>query len=95
MKVAPNSIGILAYGSLIKEPGPEIEPVIIKRIPTQTPFPVEFARLSIGRGGGATVVPHTSGIPVRAEILVLEPGVSFEEARNRLWRRETRKVGTG
>lgn len=89
------SIGILAYGSLINDPGVEMEPLIAERIPTQTPFPVEYARLSTGRGGGPTVVPHASGNPVRAEILVLRPGVSLAEAKNLLWRRETRNEGTG
>lgn len=95
MKASTPRIGILAYGSLINDPGMEIEPLIVERIPTQTPFPVEYARLSTSRGGGPTVVPHTSGNPVRAEILVLGPGVALAEAKNLLWRRETRKEGTG
>lgn len=64
MKSPIPRIGILAYGSLIKEPGVEIEPLIVERIPTQTPFMVEYARLSQSRGGGPTVIPHTSGNPV-------------------------------
>jgi hypothetical protein len=90
-----NSIGILAYGSLIKDPGVEIEPLIARRVPTQAPFPVEYARLSNSRGGGPTVVPHTSGKSVRAEILVLREGVSLAQAQDLLWRREARKEGTG
>src|SRR5262249_52648561 len=54
---ASNGIGILAYGSLINDPGVEIEPLIVERISTRTPFPVEYARLSKSRGGGPTVVP--------------------------------------
>lgn len=90
-----NEIGILAYGSLIKDPGVEIGPLIVRRVPTRTPFPVEYARLSRSRGGGPTVVPHTSGSPVLAEILVLKDSVSLADAKNLLWRRETRNEGTG
>ena len=90
-----NDIGILAYGSLINDPGVEIEPLIARRVSTQTPFPVEYARLSQSRGGGPTVVPHSSGRPVRAEILVFRDGVSLAQAQDLLWRREVRKEGTG
>lgn len=75
------TIGILAYGSLISDPGIEIEPLIERRIPQPTPFPVEYARLSSRtRGGSPTVVPHTSGIPVKAEVLVLSGSVHIDEA---------------
>jgi len=87
-------IGILAYGSLISDPGAEIYPLIVRRINTTTPFPVEYARLSGTRGGASTVVPHSSGQPVKAEVLVLTESVLFEEAKNLLWRRETHKVGS-
>lgn len=90
-----SGIGILAYGSLISDPGPEISPLIVRRIPTITPFPVEYARLSRTRGGAPTVVPYILGSPVNAVVLVLADLVSFEEGRNMLWRRETRKVGSG
>jgi hypothetical protein len=90
-----SGIGILAYGSLIGDPGPEIGPLIARRIPTMTPFPVEYARLSVkSRGGAPTVVPHTAGCSVKAEVLVLTDGASLEEARSLLWRREMRKEGT-
>lgn len=47
-----STVGILAYGSLIEEPGKEIEPRIIRRInDIETPFPIEFARSSKSRGG--------------------------------------------
>ena len=84
-------VGILAYGSLINDPGPEIEPLIERRIQTTTPFPVEYGRLSRTRGGSATVVPYSSGCPVKAEVLVLPESVSLDEAKNLLWRRETRR----
>ncbi len=88
-----SKIGILAFGSLIKDLGPELEPRIVKRIKTRTPFPVEYARISRKRGGAPTVIPHDSGCPVSAEILILDDAVSVEEAKDMLWRRETRKFG--
>jgi hypothetical protein len=88
-------IGILAFGSLIHDPGLELEPKIGMRIRTQTPFPVEYARFSAKRGGGPTLVPHESGSSVSAEILVLDDEVAVGEARNMLWRRETGKIGSG
>jgi hypothetical protein len=53
----PLPLGILAYGSLIHDPGPEIEPHIRLRIDTETDFPVEYARLSTKRGDAPTLVP--------------------------------------
>ena len=89
-----SSVGILAYGSLIADPGLEIGPWIVRRIETPTPFPVEYARLSTTRGGAPTAVPHSSGKRVTAAVLVLANGVSLAEARNILWRRETRNEGS-
>ena len=90
------TIGILAYGSLIDEPGHEIRPFITDRITTETPFPVEFGRFSTStRGGAPTVVPHTLGKPVAAEILVLSDEVQLAEAKSMLWRRERGKMGSG
>jgi hypothetical protein len=46
------SVGILAYGSLIDNPGREIEAALVGRKPNvRTPFGVEFGRSSIKRGG--------------------------------------------
>lgn len=82
-------IGILAYGSLIDDPGGEIEPYIIKRIEIETPFPVEFARSSRTRDGAPTLVPVSQGgSTVHAVILVLDREVSESQARDVLWRRE-------
>ncbi len=90
------NVGVLAFGSLINDPGPELEPRIVLRIKSQTPFPVEYARISgKTRGGAPTLVPHQSGSPVSAEILVLDDMVTIDEATHMLWRRETRKAGTG
>lgn len=89
-------VGILAFGSLIEDPGEELSAKITMRVKTQTPFPVEYGRFSgRTRGGAPTLVPHCTGAPVRAEIFVLDDGVSVSEARDMLWRRERRKIGSG
>lgn len=88
--------GILAYGSLISDPGEEIARRVTQRLKTMTPFPVEYARYSgKTRGGAPTVVRHERGTPVTAEILVLDNAVTLAEARDMLWRRERRRVGSG
>jgi hypothetical protein len=88
-------VGILAFGSLINDPGKELLPKIIIRIKTPTPFEVEYGRYSQTRGGAPTLVPHAVGASVSAEILVLNDAVTVAEARDMLWRRERRKEGTG
>lgn len=89
-------IGILAYGSLIEDPGKEITPLIRKRIVgVQTPFHIEFARSSLTRDGAPTVVPvEIGGASAQAAILVLNEEVSIEKAKDLLWRRETRNECT-
>ena len=89
----PDRVGILAYGSLIGDPGPEIEPHMIRRIPCNTPFKVEFARASRTRTGGPSLIPHDGGSHVAAQILVVD--LPLKEATDRLYRRERHKVGTG
>ena len=89
-KKAVIEVGILAYGSLINDPGGELTPLIRRQIDTETPFPVEFGRYSQSRGGGPTVVPSAKGVAVKARVLVLDPSVSAAAARNMLWRREMR-----
>lgn len=90
------TIGILAYGSLIGEPGLEIEPLIQKRIHNvKTPFKIEFARSSRTRGHAPTVVPvDEGGSTVNATILVLNEATTTEKATDLLWRRETRNEGS-
>jgi hypothetical protein len=88
-------VGILAYGSLIPDPGLEIGAKIRMRVKTQSPFPVEYGRLSQTRGGAPTLVAHPQGAPVFGEILVLDDSVSNEEARGMLWRRERHRTGSG
>ena len=89
----PPTVGILAYGSLIDDPGDELMPIVSRVIrDILTPFPVEFARMSSSRGDAPTLVPHTGGAPVRAAVLVV--AASADEASDMLWRRETRKTDT-
>jgi len=88
-------IGILAFGSLINDPGVELKEVEVQRVRVETPFPVEFARYSRSRDGAPTLVPVTQGgARVNAKILVLLPEVSLEQAEDILWRRETDRVNS-
>jgi len=88
-------IGILAYGSLIEDPGSEIKPLIEKRITdVKTPFKIEFARTSSSRDGAPTLVLDDNGSSVNGQILVLKDSITLKEAKDILWRRETRrKIG--
>lgn len=83
-------IGILAYGSLIDDPGDELSPLIVDVVRgVQTPFKVEFARKSRTRGNAPTLIPvRDGGDHVQATILVVN--ASFDAARDMIWRRETR-----
>jgi len=84
-------IGILAFGSLIDDPGREIANVISGGLITiETPFPVEYGRFSLSRGGAPTLVPHASGGSVTAQILPLTSECSKQFAMDILWRREIR-----
>lgn len=84
-------VGILAYGSLISNPGCEIN---MHRIGTiynvTTPFPVEFARKSNKRNSAPTLVPFKDGGQVKGQIFVMN--LCLEEAANVLYRREINKV---
>jgi len=88
-------LGILAYGSLITSPGPEIASVIVERIKNvETPFRVEFARKSKTRGYAPTLIPVDSGgARVKAEILVIRDDFAPDLAADMLWRRETHQTG--
>jgi hypothetical protein len=90
----PESVGILAYGSLIGDPGKEIKGATVDTVrDVLTPFSVEFARTSSGRRGAPTLVPVTGhGAAVNAHVFVLD--VSVDEAADRLYRRERGLVGT-
>lgn len=91
-----SQVGILAYGSLIEEPGKEIGPLIRERKEkVETPFSIEFARSSSTRDGAPTVVPvESGGGRVYATVLVFDAGVNLEYAQDLLWRRETRNEST-
>lgn len=83
-------VGILAYGSLIDDPGQEIEKATTETIrDVETPFRVEFARKSRKKRGGApTLVPvDTGGAFVHAAIFVVN--AAPQQAVDMLWRRET------
>ena len=90
-------IAILAFGSLIEDPGEEIGPLIRKRIHSvRTPFSIEFARSSGYRCGAPTLIPvDVGGSPVDAVLLVLDDTVALEDAMSLLWRRETGKQSSG
>jgi cation transport regulator ChaC len=89
-----HTVGILAYGSLIDDPGEEIANATIRTtMNVLTPFSIEFARRSRSRGGAPTLIPVVQGgRPVLGRVFVLD--VPEDEAANRLWRREVRKVGS-
>jgi hypothetical protein len=89
------AVAILAYGSLQDDPGPELKPLIRDRKRIQTPFPVEYGRESRGRCGAPTLIPLECGAPVEATLLILDPSVPIEAARDMLWRRETRRARGG
>jgi hypothetical protein len=84
------AIAIIAYGSLISEPGEEIAAnTVERRLLPATPFSVEFARSSMRRSGAPTLVPVLDGgAPLPAQLLVLRESVTLEEASDILYRRE-------
>lgn len=90
------TVGLLAYGSVISDPGPEIAAATANTAVVKAPFKIEFGRSSRMRDGAPTLVPvHEGGAKVNAAVIVLAPSVSGQEAADLLWRRETRKVVSG
>jgi hypothetical protein len=90
------TLGILAYGSLIDDPGPELAAVVVRVIKEGviTPFKVEFARTSATRAGAPTLIPVTTGgAHIPAQVLVLRADIDESTARDILWRRETGRTG--
>jgi hypothetical protein len=87
------TVGILSFGSLLHDPGPELAGRIIERVAgVQTPFAAEFARSSRTRDGGPTLVPVDSGgSQLPAGVLLLEEDVDLELATELLYRRESRR----
>lgn len=88
-----HTIGILAFGSLIDNPGQEISEIEIERLDCETPFPIEFARTSSTRSNSPTLIPvETGGRQVKAKIIVLNPETNIDTAKSILWRRELHKT---
>ena len=89
-------IGILAYGSLITDPGDELLESTQRVVDNiRTPFKVEFARSSKTRDGAPTLVPvESGGSRVNATLFILKNHVGREQAQNMLWRRETNQPGS-
>ena len=90
-------IALLAYGSLQWNPEEQLEEALefSAATPTTTPFSAEFARSSNGRAGAPTLVPvNGGGARVPALLIPFEEGVSADEAKTLIWRRETgRRAG--
>jgi hypothetical protein len=89
------TVGILAFGSLVDNPGEELRPVLASRVSgVKTPFAIEFARSSRTRDGAPTLVPvDAGGARIEAAVLVLDGSISDEQARDMLYRRESGQVG--
>ena len=96
MKKLMDNIVILAYGSLIDDPGIELKPLIKDIIfGVDTPFKIEFARSSKTRDGAPSVVPTEDiGLQVKGALLVLDNKIDLKTAKDLLWRRETRNENT-
>lgn len=90
------TIGILAYGSLIPDPGAEIGAVTVSRITgVETPFRIEFSRSSRVRDGAPTLVPvDRGGARVSGVVLALRDSVTETAAQDMLYRRERNRVGS-
>lgn len=93
--VPQRPVAIMAYGSLIDDPGPELAAVITSSTPRLTPFPVEYARASPRWGGGPVLVPHPAGGPVRGRLLGLAESVELGVAVDMLAAREGLPDGRG
>lgn len=87
-------IGILAFGSLINDPGEEINKLEIARIDCKTPFKIEFLRISSSRGKAPTLIPvmdDSIGKQNNAKIIIIDENTSLDNAKSILWRRECHK----
>jgi hypothetical protein len=86
-------IGVLAYGSLLDDPGDELARLTVGRLEgVLTPFHVELARSSTSRDGAPTLVPvEHGGAPVGATILELDASIGETGVREALFRRESRR----
>jgi hypothetical protein len=68
-------IAIVAYGSLIYEPGEALAELVQETEPCRTPFPVEYGRHSRKWGGGPVLTVDPRGEPVDGLRMVLKPGL--------------------
>lgn len=88
-------VGILAYGSLMTDPGDELESITTATIrDVVTPFAVEYARSSVGRAGAPTLVPVVSG-GAKVKAWIYEVDTDVNAACDILYRREINAVGSG
>ena len=86
-----NNLAVFAYGSLLADPGENILPHIVARVPFPSPWPIEYARRAPLRGDGPTLVLHERGGIVHGQILVLDLQVDrLLELSEWLWDREGR-----
>jgi hypothetical protein len=81
-------VAVLAYGSLIGEPGPRLAAMIADRETVTTPFPVEFGRASRRWGDGPVLTVDPRGAPVAGRLLVLHASVGLGDAVMTLAERE-------
>jgi hypothetical protein len=89
-----HKIGILAFGSLIDNPGEEIKELETERINCTTPFKIEFARISSSRDKAPTLVPvkeNSKGKKTNATIIIIDENIKLDNAKSILWRRECHK----
>ena len=88
-------LGILAFGSLIDNPGHEISKIEIDRIDCETPFKIEFARVSTSRDNAPTLIPildNSKGRKTKATIILINEDFELDEVKSILWRRECHKT---
>lgn len=93
--IPSRALAILAYGSLLDEPGPELAAVVVGRVPCRTPFGVEYGRASQRWGGGPVLVPHPDGGPVDGALLLLSGSLPLGAAVDMLADREGLVSGRG
>jgi hypothetical protein len=72
--------GILAFGSLIWEPGELVSLEKVGEVICTTPWPVEFGRSSRRRGWAPTLVKVRRGLKVRARVLLYRDDPDHVEA---------------
>ena len=85
--VPQRPLAILAYGSLLHDPG-SLGPLVVGVVPCRTPFPVEYGRASRRWGGGPVLVPHPRGGPVDGALLLLADHLELGQAVDMLAERE-------